>query len=83
MKLNNSKQCVSNYYPIQLGGKYSQIFQMSFDTEPAIPNDSRDLLYEVIRAIRKQVREKVELVSFAGKMLWGLKELPIPLNIKS
>lgn len=39
-----TKQCISNYYSIDLGPK-TTIYQMSFDTEPSIPNDSKDLLF--------------------------------------
>ena len=38
------KQCVTNYYAIELGPK-NFIYQMIFDTEPSIPSDSKDLLF--------------------------------------
>jgi hypothetical protein len=41
---NSVKQCISNYYSVDLGPK-TTIYQMSFDTEPEIPNDSKDLLF--------------------------------------
>jgi hypothetical protein len=67
-----TKQCISNYYAVELGPK-TTIFQMTFDTEPAIPNDSRDLLFECIRSIRRQIKDAVDLIAISGRMLWGLK----------
>lgn len=77
-----TKQCVTNYYSIELGPK-TPIYQMVFDTEPSIPNDSKDLLFECIRAIRKKIKEAVELIAISGRMLWGLKELKQPITLIS
>ena len=29
------------------------------------------------------MKEKIEMTTYSGNMLWGLKELSIPLNVKS
>lgn len=49
------------------------IYQYSFDCEPAIPGDSKDLLHRVIRSIRTEVKEKIDIITFSGHMLWGQK----------
>lgn len=53
------KTCVSNYFPIDLGQKYTHLYQFTFDTEPAIPQDSKELLYQCIKSIKKQLKEKI------------------------
>lgn len=37
----------------------------------------------MIRSIKKETKEKLELITFKGNMMWGLKELSIPLTVKS
>lgn len=56
---NSQKVCLTNYYEVDLGGKMSHIYQFSFDSEPAIPADSKELLFQVIRSIRRQLKEKI------------------------
>jgi hypothetical protein len=58
---------------VDLGGKMNYIYQYSFDCEPAIPGDSKDLLHRVIRSIRTEVKEKIDIITFSGHMLWGQK----------
>jgi hypothetical protein len=54
-----------------------------FDTEPQIPQDSNDMLYNLTKSIRKELREKLGFVTSSGQMIWGEKNLNIPLNIKT
>ena len=68
-----SKLCITNYYPVQLGHKVSQIYQFTFDTSPAIPADSKELLKEVMFSLKPKLKEKVQLTTYSGNMLWGLK----------
>ena len=35
------KLCVTNYYPIDLGQKFSKIYQFSFECSPDLPADSK------------------------------------------
>lgn len=39
------KECLTNFYEVDLGGKMSHIYQFSFEVEPEIPADSKDLLH--------------------------------------
>ena len=50
---NCRKKIISNYYPIELGGNKAYIYQYTFDTEPAVPQDSKDLLHHIIKHVRK------------------------------
>lgn len=54
-----------------------------FDTEPQIPQDSKDVLNQVLRSIRKELKEKLGLITASGLMIWGCKKLAIPLSIKT
>jgi hypothetical protein len=67
------KVCVTNNFPIDLGRKYPHIYQFTFDTEPAIPQDSKEILYQCIRSVKKQLRDKIEVSTYSGNMIWGLK----------
>ena len=68
-----AKHCVTNYFEIDFGGKMTNLHQFSIDFEPAIPQDSKDLLHAAIRSIRREIKEKVEMTTYSGNMLWGLK----------
>lgn len=61
LKFSNKseKVCLTNYYEVNLGGKMSHVYQFSFDAEPAIPADSKELLFQVIKSIRRQLKEKI------------------------
>ena len=78
----DQKYCITNYYAIDLGAKHKHIYQFTFECEPALPQDSKDLLRAVVRSFRKQVSDKIEGLIDSGNMLWGLKPLTIPLNVK-
>jgi proline dehydrogenase len=41
------------------------------------------LLHHVIKSIKKELKEKVGLVTASGLMIWGIKNLTIPLSIKT
>jgi hypothetical protein len=77
------KPLVSNYFEIKFNSKYDVVYQFMFDTEPQLPQDSKDLLYRVVKSVRKELRDKVGLITASGLMLWGSKKLTIPLAIKT
>jgi hypothetical protein len=56
----SEKTCITNYFGIDLGGKMSQVYQYSFDCEPALPQDSKDLLREVIKSIKSRSRTRLK-----------------------
>ena len=51
----------------------TSLYQFSIDFEPAIPQDSKDLLHAAIRSVKKEVKDKIEMTTYSGNMLWGLK----------
>lgn len=56
---NSEKVCLTNYYEVNLGGKMSHVYQFSFDSEPAIPADAKEILFQVIKSVRRQLKEKI------------------------
>ena len=56
---------------------------MVVDTEPAIPNDSSELIFQLVRSLKRDLRGKLGQFTASGKMLWGLKELSVPINTKT
>lgn len=77
------KTLVTNFFEIKLANKDSTVYQFAFDTEPQIPADSKELLFQVIRSIRGQLKEKLGYVTASGLAIWGVKNLTIPLSTKA
>ncbi len=59
------------------------VYQFTFDAEPVIPQDSKQLLIALTKSIRKELKEKIGYVTASGLMIWGVKNLNIPLCIKT
>jgi hypothetical protein len=80
---SQQKQLMTNYFEIKFGKKYDVVYQFMFDTEPQIPQDSKELLFKVVKSIRNELNKKVGLITASGLMIWGYKKLDIPLSIKT
>ena len=41
------------------------------------------MLFQLNKSLRGQLKEKLGFVTASGKMLWGVKNLNMPLNLKT
>jgi hypothetical protein len=47
------REFLTNHYTIKLPQTRSTIYQFMFDSTPEIPQDSKELLFQVVKSIRK------------------------------
>jgi hypothetical protein len=47
------RQFLTNHYSIKFHQTRSTIYQFMFDSTPEIPQDSKELLFQVVKSIRK------------------------------
>jgi hypothetical protein len=74
---------ITNFYDIRLAEKYSVFYQYTFETTPEIPLDSKELLYQIIRHAKKQLVDKIDLITISGKMAWGLVKQNMAFEVTS
>ena len=72
---------VSNYHEVQLDPKKNRVYQYSLELEPEVPDDSSEVFYKVIRAIRGKLKEKIGFLTHKGKMLWGSLPSSVAITI--
>ena len=72
---------MTNFYEVQIKETKSIIYQYSMEVD--LPSDSSELLHRVVKSLRKELEEKIGLVTFKGNMLWGLKKNNLPLVLNS
>ena len=67
------KTCLTNFYEIDLNGARNQIYEYSFEVKPEIPTNSKDILQKVIRSIKQQTKDNLDVNAWSGNVLWGSK----------
>jgi hypothetical protein len=69
---------MTNFNHIQLR-KQPDIYQFYIDTEPIIPDDSIEVLRDLVRSLKQPLIKAFRLMCHKGKILWGLQPLEKPL----
>ena len=72
---------VSNHYRMSLR-KSTDIYCFVLETEPAIPDDSIQVLRGLVKSIEKQLDSLIGLVGHKGKNIWGIKSMEKALVAK-
>ena len=75
------KTCVTNYFGIDLGGKMTSICQFSIDFEPVIPQDSKELLFQLF-FIQRTTNERYFFCCQFGKYSLGKEKTLSPLKFQ-
>lgn len=79
VQLNKLKTCVTNFYRIDLKNDV-KIYQYMFSCEPEIPADSKNLIEQAYREVRRQIKKELSLITHSGFMMWGYKPINIPFK---
>lgn len=69
----------TNYYEVDIDKRRNKIYQYSFQLPEEIPDDSQ-LYFFAARSIRPKLKEKIGLLNYKGKMLYGSIPVKVPLE---
>ena len=58
------------------------IWLLAVKTQPAIPDDSKELIFRMMSSIKEDLKE-LKPESYSGKMVWVRKELKLPKALKT
>ncbi len=74
---------MSNYYEIDMLKEFKTFHQYSIEFEPQLPEDASKISDKLIESIRKELKEKVGLICYKGRMLWGNLSIKLALITKT
>jgi hypothetical protein len=80
---SDATEIMSNHYAISLKKDFKTIFQYSIDFEPQLPPDATKVCEKVIDSVRRELKGKIGLICFKGRMLWGNLKSDLALIIKT
>lgn len=72
---------LTNHYRVSIK-KTTELYQYSIDTEPSLPNDSIQILRDLVKSLRNELVKKIGLIAHKGNVLWGLKPNEKPQVLK-
>ena len=76
-------QIRTNFYPMKIKKDFKTIFQYSIEFEPEIPSDASKLLEKIIDPLKKELKTKLGLICYKGRMLWGSLKLDLAHNVNT
>ena len=76
-------QMRTNYYGMKLKKDYKTIYQYSIGFEPELPSDASKIVDKLMESIRKELKNKIGLICYKGRMVWGNIQNDLALIIKT